>query len=397
MPLLREPETVGNWRAAVKRTWHAASKDPRVPAEPAALEDLFCRDCALALVRAVRSARRHRIEAEGGTWRPEEKGRYEASLLQTLISVGRALRLDDDRLGPIVELTHQIDPAVVGTKIMPDGERKLVHADRRIGPRHEDMLRPFGDLRVLGRWLGAPGVLWAQAERKSRGREAPTLAAAALARSALVARIAQRVCPLRRTNLARLRVHGEERHIHLPVGDGAGWLDLPACEMKNHRAVRVRIDPDTVGMIRRYVDVYRHVLAKCVGAHAENEHLFPGSERRRKEQGPGGGYAAGMGYLTREKLTASFGDHMWRHCRLRLDLHVMRHLAGKIILDQDPSAMRLVQEVLGHKRIETTQSYYAEVSGIVAQARYVELLDRATRQALRTISFRIDLRSQIGG
>jgi hypothetical protein len=61
---------------------------------------------------------------------------------------------------------------------------------------------------------------------------------------------------------------------------------------------------------------------------------------------------------------------------------------GKIILDQDPSAMALVQEVLGHKRIKTTQSYYAEVSKIIAQRRYIHLLEAQSRKALATIKFR---------
>jgi integrase len=79
---------------------------------------------------------------------------------------------------------------------------------------------------------------------------------------------------------------------------------------------------------------------------------------------------------------------MKKHCGLDLCLHVMRHLAGKIILDQDPSAMSLVQEILAHKRLRTTQSYYAEVSKIVAQRRYVHLLERQARQVLATIKFK---------
>ena len=71
---------------------------------------------------------------------------------------------------------------------------------------------------------------------------------------------------------------------------------------------------------------------------------------------------------------------MLANAQLRIDLHVMRHLAAKVILDQDPSAMALVQEVLGHKKIDTTRAYYAEVCGLVAQSRYLELLDRATRK-----------------
>lgn len=79
---------------------------------------------------------------------------------------------------------------------------------------------------------------------------------------------------------------------------------------------------------------------------------------------------------------------MKKYCGLDLCLHVMRHLAGKIILDQDPSAMSLVQELLGHKKLRTTQFYYAEVSKIVAQRRYIHLLERQARQVLATMTFK---------
>lgn len=79
---------------------------------------------------------------------------------------------------------------------------------------------------------------------------------------------------------------------------------------------------------------------------------------------------------------------MRKHCGLNLCLHVMRHLAGKIILDQDPSAMALVKEILGHRRISTTHAYYAEVSKFVAQSRYIHLLERQARQVLANVTFK---------
>lgn len=105
--LLREPGTLRNWRDAVKRVWHAAEHDPRVTVKPRAVEDLFAPACVLAPVRAIRGARRDRIEAQGKAWRAHEKGRYEASLVQTLVAVGRALGLDDGALAPIIEITYR--------------------------------------------------------------------------------------------------------------------------------------------------------------------------------------------------------------------------------------------------------------------------------------------------
>ncbi|MFO8080789.1 MAG: hypothetical protein R6V07_10815, partial [Armatimonadota bacterium] len=141
--------------------------------------------------------------------------------------------------------------------------------------------------------------------------------------------------------------------------------------------------------------VYRPVCMTHANADPDNEHLFPGAESWRKEKGQGGGYAQGFGYITKEKLNNTFAKHMLKYCMLHMDLHVMRHLAGKIILDQDPSAMSLVQEILGHKKVETTRAYYAEVCQLVAQRRYLDLLDRATRRAIAKVSFTIKLEKEL--
>ena len=258
------------------------------------------------------------------------------------------------------------------------------------------MLRQFNDDSALSRWFQAPKLLWREAERWiKRGKARPTIAQAALARSALIAQLSQRVTPMRRTNFARLRAFGEQAHLSLPIGSGEGRLILPAAEMKNLRSVHVTIDPETVRMVKRFIDIYRPVLAENGQVHPENEHLFPGACTERKERGENGGYADGFGYMTKGKLSQRFRQHIWKHCQLRMDLQVMRHIAGKVILDMEPSAMGLVQEVLGHKRIETTRAYYAEVNKIVAQKNYLKLLDQYSRRVMSHVDFRIDLEQQM--
>jgi integrase len=96
-----------------------------------------------------------------------------------------------------------------------------------------------------------------------------------------------------------------------------------------------------------------------------------------------------MGHLTKDKVNNTFKSQLWRYCRISLNLHVMRHLSGKIILDQDPSAMELVRILLGHNSIRTTQSYYAEVNGIIAQRRYLHLLAKSQRKVLAKVHFNV--------
>ncbi|SEB05698.1 hypothetical protein [Rubrimonas cliftonensis] len=146
------------------------------------------------------------------------------------------------------------------------------------------------------------------------------------------------------------------------------------------------IDPQTVALLKIYIRDFLPIAQKSVGAAPDNVHLWPGAAGQPAEEG---GYAPGLGYLAKDKINQRFRQHLWKHAKLRLCLHVMRHLAGKIILDQDPSAMSLVQHLLGHTKIATTQSYYAEVSQLIAQRRYLHLLDQSMRKALRRIDFGI--------
>ena len=383
-PLL-EPGTRRNWRDAVKRAWHAAAEDPRVAPKPAQLEDLFTRPVVTALVAAVRRSRRDRLEAAGRVFDPKKKGRYEHSLVEALCSVGRVLSVDAERLAVIEDLKVQVDPNVVGMKRGPDGGFERVYAERRIGDRHATMLAAFGDLSRLRRWFEAPSVLWGLACRPIEAGRAPQATHVALARSALVARIGQYVAPIRRTNFARLRYRGEDPHIFLPEGHGEGKLVIPPNEGKTLREIHVCIDAETVRMLRYYIRHFLPVAQARAAATPDNPHLFPGACGAEAKDG---GYAPGRGFLTKEKLNGSFGKHMKKHCGLNLCLHVMRHLAGKVILDQDPSAMALVKEILGHKRLRTTQAYYAEVCKIVAQRRYIHLLEQRSRKALANVSFR---------
>jgi integrase len=393
--LMREPGTMKNWRDAVKRAWHAALQDPTVDRKPAVIADLCGKDVLLALVRAVRKSRQFRLEKQGQKWEGNEKGRYECSMVQALISVAKVLEVEESSVQQMTLLSHKLDPSIIGKKVQPDGSLKHIYEDRKIGKHHADMLVQFQNQNALKRWFTAPQTLWTEAEKWTRYRKKPTMAHASLARSALVAQITQRVSPMRRTNLCRLRISADHPHIQIPLNNGEGTLQLPAREMKNLRSVFVKIDIETVNMIQRFIDVYRPILMLKYQYDPSNEHLFPGAETDRKERGSQDGYPKGFGYQLKDKLRQRFKAHMTKYCMLEMDLQVMRHIAGKVILDMDPSAMGLVQELLGHKKIETTRSYYAEVCKIVAQQHYLGLLDKYTRRVLTNVDFRVKIEDEL--
>src|SRR3546814_14223506 len=65
--------------------------------------------------------------------------------------------------------------------------------------------------------------------------------------------------------------------------------------------------------------------------------------------------------------------HWVARCRdagIEMDLHVNRHLVAKLVLDQDPTAMSLVQEILGHEHEETTRAYYADVNKALVHKKF---------------------------
>lgn len=225
-----EPGTRRNWRNAVKRAWKAAIDDPRVDPEPETLEDLFSSQVVTATVAAVRVARRNKLEVIGEIFNPRQKGSYEHSLVEALCSVGRALDVDTGKIAIAEGIKRNIDPQVVDMRRGTDGKMKRVYADRKIGERHRRLLAAFAVESQLRRWFECPSTLWAQACKPIGLGRKPTASHVALARSALIARIAQYVAPLRRTNFARLRYSGVDAHLLLPLGSAAGTLRIPKIE-----------------------------------------------------------------------------------------------------------------------------------------------------------------------
>ncbi|QPZ92052.1 site-specific integrase [Thioclava electrotropha] len=381
-----EPGTRKNWRDAAKRAWHAAEEDHRITSKPESLEDLFDVSVAKAMVVGARKARRARMEVRGEIWNAKEKGRYEHSLVETLCAIARHIGIDERRLSALEEFKVSIDPMVVATKLKKDGTKTRVYTSRRIGKRHKVKLARFSEESRLRRYFEAPGELWKMACKGLQKGRRPSKQHIALARNALFLRISQYTGPLRRTSLVGLRHEGDDPHLILPAGSGTGTLMIPAIETKTLSELHIQIDPETVKMIKYYIAHFLPEVRRLAGACGGNPHLFPGYPTKNDEASK---YAPGMGHMCKEKANNTFRNQLWRHFRIDLNLHVMRHLAGKIILDQDPSAMELVRILLDHRRLETTQSYYAEVNAIIAQHRYLHLLEKSQRSVLAKVNFKL--------
>src|SRR5690606_7935232 len=97
-------------------------------------------------------------------------------------------------------------------------------------------------------------------------------------------------------------------------------------ETKTDEAIEGLLAPATVELIRLWLEHYRPLLASAVGAAPDNPHLFP---------------AAGQGHRHPSLLNERFKARCKKVGGFVLNLHCGRHLAGKIILDEEPHSMGL--------------------------------------------------------
>jgi integrase len=64
---------------------------------------------------------------------------------------------------------------------------------------------------------------------------------------------------------------------------------------------------------------------------------------------------------TQAAITVAIQKSVLRYAGVKLTPHQFRHLAAKIILDNNPGAFELVRQLLGHKNPKTTTNFYAGI------------------------------------
>jgi integrase len=73
--------------------------------------------------------------------------------------------------------------------------------------------------------------------------------------------------------------------------------------------------------------------------------------------------------------------HTMRIAGVRMNPHLYRHFVGWLWLKEDPNRLPDVQRLLGHKSLETTLRYYAEIDENLALDRWQQFLaDRKSGQ-----------------
>jgi integrase len=157
---------------------------------------------------------------------------------------------------------------------------------------------------------------------------------------------------LRAGNLVGVDVHEQlsfqPRHGRPPIAD----LVIPASAVKNGVEISTRLTDETAKLLQLWLDHYRctQIAINCTASW-----LFPNTS--------GGHRTVGQALEDVKDISA-------RYAGLDVTSHLMRCFVGKVILDAQPDAHATVQQVLGHKRLETTVRYYAPIRPAQARARY---------------------------
>jgi hypothetical protein len=75
---------------------------------------------------------------------------------------------------------------------------------------------------------------------------------------------------------------------------------------------------------------------------------------------------------------------VFRFTGLKVNSHLFRHAGAKIFLDQRPGQYEVVRQVLRHRSIETTTSFYAGAETRSAGLHYAAVIDRLRKEPDRT-------------
>lgn len=266
------------------------------------------------------------------------------NIMATITAVGRFhARLPADELEQLSRIQGQINA------------RASTGRDGGMSEKNVVRLHQFDDMRNLAALLSLPERLMARAkaepERRSAGLEAMHAVATAILLS----------FPIRMKNLAALDL---DRHVTCRrVGRKKLYsLRIEGAEVKNGTPLEVDLGEKVSSLIEVYLTDFRHLVSMSPG-----DALFP--QR--------GAAASRMP----SNLSAELSERIGRETGLKVHAHLFRHLAAKLYLDQRPGDYETVRRLLGHKKLETTMSFYARLTNKAAAQRYdTEVLARLRGQ-----------------
>jgi integrase len=267
--------------------------------------------------------------------------------LDVLIDVERAKtvlrRLHQQNGGKVSAFIQSVATELINIarhyrKTDPKQVEDLKRLRRQLGPlaggmtkKNQRLLQQLEDERLLGKLLEVPAQLALEAR--------PTTLAAPRRVQLMQTAVAIELllcAPIRLGNLCALEL---DRHLPSTFNRGDVHLSLMADEVKNGRPMMLPLSRTALCLLDHYVREFRSLLAKRGEAA-----LFVGPDGRGKSA---------------DSLRDGITKAIWRKVGIRMTPHQFRHLAGELILRDNPGAYTLVQQLLGHLNLKTTLSFYA--------------------------------------
>jgi integrase len=238
-------------------------------------------------------------------------------------------------------------------------QKQLDHWNGRLaGPAQTGMtaknsarLRPFDNPEILVRLLRLPNDLFERTRGNNTKRRDLLMREEAIAIAILL------VCPIRRKNLTEIHI---ERDLQRP-GDGRVYMVFDREAVKNSRPLEFQLPRSVVGMIETHLATRSPVLCP-----AGTPWLFP---RRDGSQS-----------LNLTHFAGRIMKRIRREIGLDFNIHLFRHFAAKIWLEEYPGQYESVRRLLGHSSASQTFNLYCEFEAATATRRFSQLIDaRQTR------------------
>ncbi|PHP29604.1 tyrosine-type recombinase/integrase [Limimaricola cinnabarinus] len=247
---------------------------------------------------------------------------------------------------------------------------KVVHAG--IAPRNKAKLRNFDSTRIQKAIDLTAKIVSDTNSELNRRRKTARKARGDMSTSALLTRdMGQDIMAALAHGILLARAPRSE-NVLLARLDWITWdevgarIVIPAARVKMRDAgdadLTILLNVTTSKLLRKYLDVVRPALLQP--GQERNPYLFP----------------AQRGDLTKHysTLLQRVTRLMHRNVGVKIHPHLYRHLIGWIWLRESSDNMLKVQKLLGHRDVETTIKYYAELDEALIGAEWLKYLDRKT-------------------
>ncbi|MGO9389099.1 hypothetical protein [Rhodoblastus sp.] len=223
---------------------------------------------------------------------------------------------------------------------------RLSAGTRGMTAKNRERLRPFDDPQTVAAFLGLPERIRREVEKDPRPGKLKAIDAQMAAAIAIL-----QVTPIRLGNLAaidmRKNLIARGKRVYLVFAEG---------DTKNREPIDFELPPTTLNLVAWYIREYRPHLMR-----QPNDALFPG-----EGNGPKSAYGFG----------AQIKAAVFRFTGLAVNVHLFRHAGAKMFLDRRPGQYEVVRQVLRHRSIQTTTSFYAGAETRSAGQHFAEVIDK---------------------